>query len=176
MDQFQLKPNNKIELSTYHQQIKITNTWLPSMSYKNPILSYENLSKAVTRLPNYLCTQFYKVTPDCDLVDGTTNLLSFETWLEKRIKHLFYSLAGIVPIKEATSKHQQHPKYSFQRKMFSNSMSNNADKKEKEKRVQTNMKYKETNGTRKWREAKERKIKKRSKDKEKQGKTQIDGL
>ena len=55
-DQPQIKPNDKIRLRKYHQQVKITNTWLLSMGYENPILSYENLSKVVTRLPNYLRT------------------------------------------------------------------------------------------------------------------------
>ena len=53
-DQPQINPNYKIGLRKYHRQVKITNTWLLSMGYENPILSYENLSKAVTRLPNYL--------------------------------------------------------------------------------------------------------------------------
>ena len=96
-------------------------------------LIYENLSKAVIHLPNYLRTQFYKATCDCDLTGGTTNLLSFESWLEKRIKDLFNPLAEIIAIQEATSKHKQHAKGSFKRKIFSNFMNNNADKKEKEK-------------------------------------------
>ena len=57
-DQPQIKPNDKIGLRKHHQQVKITNTWLLSMGYENLILYYENLSKAVTRLPNYLQTQF----------------------------------------------------------------------------------------------------------------------
>ena len=61
-DQPQIKSNDKIGLRKYHHQVKITNTWLLSMGYENPILSYENLSKAVTRLPNYLQTQFFKAT------------------------------------------------------------------------------------------------------------------
>ena len=51
LDQPQIKPNDKIGLRKYHQQVKITNTRLLSMSYEDPILSYENLSKAVARLP-----------------------------------------------------------------------------------------------------------------------------
>ena len=55
------------------------------MGYQNQILSHENLPKAETRLPNYLRKQFYEVTRQCDLTDGTTNLLSFESLLEKCI-------------------------------------------------------------------------------------------
>ena len=97
-DQPPLKPNDKIWPSTYQQQIKIKNTWLLSMGYQNPILSYKNLSKVVTSLPNYLRTQFYKATRDCNLTDGTINLLLFENWLEKRIWDLFNPLAGIIAI------------------------------------------------------------------------------
>ena len=68
------------------------------MGYQNPILSYKNLSKVVTSLPNYLRTQFYKATRDCNLTDGTINLLLFENWLEKRIWDLFNPLAGIIAI------------------------------------------------------------------------------
>ena len=68
------------------------------MGYENPILSYENLSKAVTRLLNYLRTQFFKATRDCDLTDGTINLLTFENWLERRIKDLSNPLAEIISI------------------------------------------------------------------------------
>ena len=77
-EQPQIKPNDKIGLRKYHQQLKITNTWLISMCYENPTLFYENLSKAVTRFLKYLRTQFFKVPGDCDLTDGTINLLTFE--------------------------------------------------------------------------------------------------
>ena len=146
-NQHQLKPNDKIGLRTYHQQIKIANPWLLSMGYQNPILFCENLYKAVTLLPNYLRTQFYKATRDCDLTDGTTNLLSFGSWLEKRIKDLFNPSAEIIAIQEASSKHQQHPKHSFKRKILSNFITTMLTRKIKtKKRVQTNKNYKETKG------------------------------
>ena len=56
------------------------------MGYENPILSYEYLSKAVTRLPNYLQTQFLKAIRDFDLTDSTINLLTFENLLEYGLK------------------------------------------------------------------------------------------
>ena len=52
LDQPQLKPNHKIGLSTYHQQVKITNTWFLSMGYQNPILSYDNCSEAPPKVPS----------------------------------------------------------------------------------------------------------------------------
>ena len=129
-DQPQIKPNDEIELRKYHQQVKITNTWLLSMGYENPILSYENLSKAVTRLPNYLRTQFFKAARDCDLTDGTINLLTFENWLERRIKELFNQLAEIISIQEARTKQQHPPKENFKKKIYSNFMNASDDKKE----------------------------------------------
>ena len=59
LDQPQIKPYDKIVLRHYHQKIKITNTRMLSVGYKTPIISYENLSKAVAHLPNYLKTQFF---------------------------------------------------------------------------------------------------------------------
>ena len=41
-DQPQIKPNDKIRLRKYHQQVKITNTWLLSIGCENRILYYEN--------------------------------------------------------------------------------------------------------------------------------------
>ena len=110
-DQPQVEPNDKIGLRKYHQQVKITNTWLLSMGYENPILSYKNLYKAVTRLPNCLRTQFFKATRDCDLTDGTINLLTFENWSERRIKDLINPLPEIISIQEARAKHQQPPSF-----------------------------------------------------------------
>ena len=78
--------------------------------FKTPIIFYENLSKAVARLPNYLRTQFFKATCDYDLTDGTINLLSFEVWLEKRVKDLFNPLAEIISLQDAKSNKHQHIK------------------------------------------------------------------
>ena len=69
-----MKPNDKIGLRKYHQQVKIANTYLLWTGYENPVLSYENLSKALRRFPNYLRTQFSKAGRDCDLMNGTINL------------------------------------------------------------------------------------------------------
>ena len=128
-DQPKIKPNDKIGLRKYHQQVKITNTRHLSMGYENPILSHENLSKVVTRIPNYLRTQFFKATRDCDLTDGTINLLTFENWLERRIKDLFNPLAEIISIQEARTK-QQPPKENLKKKIYSNFMNAKDDERE----------------------------------------------
>ena len=129
-DQPQIKPNDKIGLRKHHQQVKITNTWLLSMGYENLILYYENLSKAVTRLPNHLQTQFFKPTRDCDLTVGTINLLTSENWLERRNKDLFNPLAKIISIQGARTKQQQPPKDSSKNKIYSNFMNASNDKEE----------------------------------------------
>ena len=81
-----------------------------SMGYQNPILSYENLSKAVARLPHYLRAPFFRATRDCNLTDSTINLLSFEDWLEKRIEDQFNPLAEIIALQEAKLKQNQNSK------------------------------------------------------------------
>ena len=107
LDQTQIKPNDKIVLRHHHQPVKITSTWLLSMGYGTPVISYENLSKAVARLPNYLRTQFFEATCDYDLTDGTINLFLFEVWPEKRVKDLFNPLAGIISLQDLKgNKHQ----------------------------------------------------------------------
>ena len=80
------------------------------MGYNTPIISYENLSKAVARLPNNLRTQFFKATCDYDLTDGTISLLLFEVWLEKRVKDLFNPLVEIISLQDSKSNKHQHIK------------------------------------------------------------------
>ena len=70
--------------------------------FKTPIIFYENLPKAVA--------SFFKATCDYDLNDGTINLLSFEVWLEKRVKDLFNPLAEIISLQDAKSNKHQHIK------------------------------------------------------------------
>lgn len=105
----------------YHQKIKITNTWLLSMGYKNAILSYENLPKGVTHIPNtvfskHIFKQFFKATRDCNLNDGANNLLAFEDWLERQIKDFFNPLTKIIFIQEARTKYQHPPKEHFKKR------------------------------------------------------------
>ena len=125
LDQTQLKANNKTGLRHYHQQIKTTNTWLMSMGYQNPILSYENLSKTMARLPDYLRSQFFRATRDCNLTDDTVNLLSFEDWLEKRVKDQFKPLAEITNLQKIKLKQNQNSKdHLYKNRMYSNLISN----------------------------------------------------
>ena len=95
-DKPQTKVNDKINLRQFHQQLKCNNTWLLSMGYKSPILSSENLIKAIHRLPLHLRNRFYKFTKDSNLMDGSVNLLIFGKWLDGRIKLCFNPLADNV--------------------------------------------------------------------------------
>ena len=84
----------------------------------------------MTRLPNYLRTQFFKATRDCNLTNGTINPLTFKNWLERRVKGFFNPLAEITSIQEASTKHQQPLKEYFNKKIYFNFMNASDDKKE----------------------------------------------
>ena len=100
----QIEANDKVGLRQFHQQLKCNNSWLLSMGYKSPIFSNENLTKAILRLPSHLRNQFYKFTKDSNLMDGSINLLVFETGLDDQIKVSFNPLADIVNKQDLASK------------------------------------------------------------------------
>ena len=103
-DKAQIKANDKVGLRQFHQQLKCNNLWLLSMGYKSSIFSSENLTKAILRLPSHLRNQFYKFTKDSNLMDGSVNLLVFETWLDDQIKVFFNPLADIVNNQDLANK------------------------------------------------------------------------
>ena len=74
------------------------------MGYCAPILSNENLTKAILRLPNFLCRDFFKATKNSNMLDGSVNLITLENWLNKKLKSLFNSLADIISNKEDKQK------------------------------------------------------------------------
>ena len=59
-DHPQLQAENKPAIRSFQQQLKTTVIWLSSMGYHSAIRSTDNITKAVTRLPNYLRNKFYK--------------------------------------------------------------------------------------------------------------------
>ena len=61
---------DRIALREYHQQLKMNNIWLISMGYETPLLSSDNLTKALMRLPLNLQQYFFKATRDRNLIDG----------------------------------------------------------------------------------------------------------
>ena len=92
-DQSQIKGSDRTMSHQYHHQL---NAWLISVRYETPILPNKNLTKAVTRLPHFLWQDFFKYTRDIDLTDGTSNLIGFEKWLEKKTRILFKAHVKII--------------------------------------------------------------------------------
>ena len=48
------------------------------MGYCTPILSNDNLIKAVIRLPSFLRPEFFKATKNSNMLDGSVNLITLE--------------------------------------------------------------------------------------------------
>ena len=70
------------------------------MGYDTPILSNENLTEAILRLPTFLRREFFKATRDSNILDGTVNLITLEKWLNEKLKSMFNPLADIVSNEE----------------------------------------------------------------------------
>ena len=60
------------------------------------IESTENLTKAVTRLPNQFRTSSYKSTKNYNFLNGDVTLIEFEHKLENRVKEYFNPIANII--------------------------------------------------------------------------------
>ena len=73
----QIKANDRSALGEFHQQIKLNTTWLSSLGYIKPLYLYDNVTKAILRLPFHLRKEFYKHTKHANLTDGTLNLITF---------------------------------------------------------------------------------------------------
>ena len=69
-DKPHINGRDRIALREYHQQLKMNNIWLISMGYETPLLSSDNLTKALMRLPLNLQQYFFKATRDRNLIDG----------------------------------------------------------------------------------------------------------
>ena len=93
-DQAQIKSVDRISLRRFHQQLKINNAWLLSMGYFTPILSNDNLTKAIIQLPSVLHRDFFNATKNSSMLDGSVNLITLENWLDK--KSLFNTLEDII--------------------------------------------------------------------------------
>ena len=55
------------------------------MGYHSAIRSTDNITKAVTRLPNYLCNKFYKEFKSNDIDENKVDLLECSHWLDERL-------------------------------------------------------------------------------------------
>ena len=99
-DKPQINPNDRTALRRYHQQLKSTITWLQIMGYQSSVSSIENLTKAVTRLPNKLRYSFYKYSKDSLSCEGSMSLKDFEMWLDSILRQYFNPLADIIASKD----------------------------------------------------------------------------
>ena len=88
LDKPKINGRDRNALRKFHQQLKMSNTWLMTTEYVAPLLSSENLTKALTRLPYSLRQEFFKVTRDCNLIEGSVNLIVFENWLDRKLKYI----------------------------------------------------------------------------------------
>ena len=106
-DQPQIKSADRISLRRFHQKLKINNAWLLSTGYCTPILSNDNLTKAIMRLPSFLRRDFFKATKNSNMLDGSVNLITLENWLDKKLKSLFNPLADIISNEEDKQKERR---------------------------------------------------------------------
>ena len=60
-DKPHINGRDRIALREYHQQLKMNNIWLISMGYETPLLSGDNLTKALMRLPLNLQQYFLRL-------------------------------------------------------------------------------------------------------------------
>ena len=131
-DKPHINGRDRIALREYHQQLKMNNTWLISMGYETPLLSSDNLTKELMRLPFNLQQDFFKATRDSNLIDSSINLIVFKKWLDKKSKTLFNPLADIIaandtPPKCPTKPYQPKPGTSI------NSLTSKSDLHEQQK-------------------------------------------
>ena len=99
-NQPQLQAKNKPD---FQQQLKTTVIWLSSMGYHSAIRPSDNITKAVTRLPNYLRNKFYKEFKSND-IDEKVDLLKFSHWLDERLSEVHNPVALIIHAEEKQKK------------------------------------------------------------------------
>ena len=78
LDSPQITNENRTGLRAFHQQLKSVITWLNSMGDTSAINSIENTTKAITRLPRYLRSKFYRDFNDAKLNNQSLNLTTFK--------------------------------------------------------------------------------------------------
>ena len=79
------------------------------MGDPSAINSIENTTKAITRLPRYLRSKFYRDFKDAKLNKQTLNLTTFKKWLGNKVDELFNPISTIIDHQE---KHRKHFHFS----------------------------------------------------------------
>ena len=72
------------------------------MGYNSVIQSFENVTKAVMRLPRFITSKFYQDFKDSTCNSNDLNLEHFEKWLAKRLTEMFNPIAAIIETRENT--------------------------------------------------------------------------
>ena len=70
------------------------------MGDTSAINSIENTTKAITRLPGYLRSKFYRDSKDVKLNNQSLNLTTLEIWLGNKVAKLFNPISTIIDHKE----------------------------------------------------------------------------
>ena len=78
LDLPQITNENWAGLRTFHQQLISVITWLNTMGDTAAINSIEITTKAITRLPRYLRSKFYRDFKDAKLNNQSLNLTTFQ--------------------------------------------------------------------------------------------------
>ena len=106
LDLPQITNENRAGLRALHQQLKSVVTWLNSMGDTSAINSIENTTKAISRLPRYPRSKFYRDFKDAKLNNQSLNLTTFEIWLGNKVAELFNPISTIID-------HQEKQKRDF---------------------------------------------------------------
>ena len=117
--------NNKVSLRQFHQKLKQKSMWLLSIGYETPLLSYENLSKAIATLPHNLWQDFFKAIRNVDLLDGSINLISLADWLKGHLVTCFILLVEIVAFQDQGNLSKLHNNTNTDKSKFKNSLTLN---------------------------------------------------
>ena len=117
-----ISSNNKVSLRQFHQELKQNNMWLLSIGYEAPLLSYENLSKAIATLPHNLWQDFFKAIRNGDLLAGSINLISLADWLKGHLETCFILLAEIVAFQDQENLSKLHYNTNTDKSKFNNSL------------------------------------------------------
>ena len=64
------------------------------------------LTKALMRLLYSLHQEFFKTNRDCNLIDGSVNLIVFQNWLKRKLKIYFNPLAYIIAAKDISPRYE----------------------------------------------------------------------
>ena len=96
LDLPQITNENCAGLRAFHQQLKSVITWLNSMGDTSAINSIENTTKAISRLPRYPRSKFYRDFKDAKLNNQSLNLTTFEIWLGNKVAELFNPISTII--------------------------------------------------------------------------------